>query len=818
MNHKQFIIPIIFLTTCISLPASAAVLEEIVVTAQKREQNLQDIGVSVSVFDGDTIRNLGVRNAEEIVEFIAGVQMNNTNGNSTPTFVVRGIGIQDFMGNSAPAAAVHVDGIYMASNINSGPQLFDIERMEILKGPQGTLYGRNNTAGTINVISKKPGQEQDGYLTASYAEDEDVLIEGAIGGGISENLSYRFSARYENSGGFWDNENLPAGIEAAPQEPIFASAALGNTPLPAGTDNELGDIDVYALRGQLLYEPDDSLSVLFKGHYSNDSSQQAPLTFVVTGAPAIDPVTFLQLPCSTIVANPIDGIIDGGTSDPSVCVDGSGAVEPDPDDFTVSNDLASSNDIKVFGGSIHIDLETVLGNLTSITAYEGFDWTQNLDGDGGPNFLSTFAPFNQVLHQYSQELRLSNDSNPDWFWLIGGYISYDDYHNFILTGLDFDGNAANGGGFCNNITTFTSATCGPGFTPNVAFDMETFSSQETVSAAVFTHNEVQISDALKGVAGLRYTWEKRNFTSRQFFAFTPPGGPVLREIVCSFCDLGLLPSTTDDPRIKDKILTRKASFRVGIEYTPTENSLIFANVSQGFKSGGWDGNIAFTGEVLQPYKKEEVTSVEIGLKSDWLDGTMRLNATAFYTDYENPQLRKNILINGVPNTILGNIEGAEIYGIEVESMWSPASVPGLDFIVTVSLMDSETDDNDTTSANPSRFNNKELPFAAGESFTVSGRYKWPVLDNWIASIHTSVAYTSDFFIDGSNLPFEEFNTTFVRARAALASQDGKWELAVWGNNLTNDVYHFGVFQLFGARPQYTNRPRQVGVTLNYNFF
>ena len=184
--------------------AAQGLLEEVVVTAQKREQDAQDIGIAVSAFSGEQLNALGVADAADLADMTAGVSINMEYG-TAPTFTIRGVSVNDFAATTPPAAAVYLDGVYKASNVNSGVQLFDVERIEILKGPQGTLWGRNTTGGAISVTSVKPTQETEGYINVGAGTHGATTIEGAYGTGLTDTLSTRVSLRKMDSDGPYDS-------------------------------------------------------------------------------------------------------------------------------------------------------------------------------------------------------------------------------------------------------------------------------------------------------------------------------------------------------------------------------------------------------------------------------------------------------------------------------------------------------------------------------------------------------------------------------------------------------------------------------------
>lgn len=265
--------------TLVSASHGAALLEEVVVTAQKREQNAQDIPIAISAFSGGQLQALGVTSLDNLADFVAGVQITKNYSNS-PSFTVRGLNANDYAFATSPAVAVYQDGIYKASNINSGVQVFDVARVEILKGPQGTLWGKNTTGGAVSITSVRPAQESSGYVSVGYGSDNSWIAEGAIGGGVSDTLSGRISMQYVGTDGPYDNVTFSTtGIVPGSIPP---PSALDGSPAPkevssyTGPNGDPGAMETLALRGQLLWEPNDEFQGRLIGHYANDKSSSAP--------------------------------------------------------------------------------------------------------------------------------------------------------------------------------------------------------------------------------------------------------------------------------------------------------------------------------------------------------------------------------------------------------------------------------------------------------------------------------------------------------------------------------------------------------------
>lgn len=236
-------------TTLCATTSNAAVLEEVVVTAQKREQSLQDVGIAVSAFTGDQMDRLGWNTADDVVAQAPGVTLVQPNGPSSFYFNIRGVAQNDFSGdNQESPVAVYVDDVYVASPTGAGFQLFDFERVEILRGPQGTLFGRNATGGLVHYVSKRPTREAEGYAEVTFGDYDQIDLEGAIGGALSDTVSGRLSFNTSNYDGIIENH--------------------------AGSD--LNDNDVWAVRGQLLFSFGESTELLLNVRAGELDNANAP--------------------------------------------------------------------------------------------------------------------------------------------------------------------------------------------------------------------------------------------------------------------------------------------------------------------------------------------------------------------------------------------------------------------------------------------------------------------------------------------------------------------------------------------------------------
>ena len=451
MNHLQKILSyrqstrlIAFIGTCIIMPATmniqAAVLEEVVVTAQKREQNLQDVGISVTAYTGEQLDALGINNALDVVAHTPGLEVSGAGGGSTNSFSIRGVSQNDFAASQESAVAVYLDEAYVTLNSIVNFSLFDIDRVEVLRGPQGTLFGRNATGGLVHYITTKPSQEVDGFIDVELGEEGRRKVEGAIGGGISENVSGRLSAIYKANDGLIDNDLGPDMMEE----------------------------DDYSIRGQLLFEPSEELSILLSAQYSEEDDVKGGYSHVVS--------------------------YGGEYVDDPTATDYFGYRDADGDPYTASNDFDNYKFAEVLDLSVHIDWDFGRYTLTSVTNYQDIEDGYGEDADVSPFDVYNFEKTNDV-EQIAQELRLSWEGERTNSVLGVYFLNIDGFYNTIQTGAIFFGPASE----------IASAD------------------QETTTWAVFGQTEIDITDQLSATLGIRYNNDKKDFVyqSTNIFGAAP---------------------------------------------------------------------------------------------------------------------------------------------------------------------------------------------------------------------------------------------------------------------------------------------------------
>lgn len=741
-------------------------IEEVVVTAQKREQNLQDVGIAVSAFTGENLKALGAQSLSDVPNFTPNVELFDEYGSGQPTWVIRGVGLQDFNANNTPAAAIYIDDIYMTSNAMGGLGLFDIERLEVLKGPQGALYGRNTSGGAVRVMSTRPSTEAvDGYLSGTYGRWDEVVVEGAGNLPLSESAALRLAGRWNQSSDAW-------------QESLSA-------------DESYGEKDTWAARAQLLVELSEDTELLVKVHGARDNSE----TVMGRSVGLYDPAT----------GDFCDALLSGRRDDNN-CVNLATltsfffgdlsaplpSVQSDDGAHTLSDPVNQLNN-KAFGASAALTFDFDAFTLTSITGFEDFEFSQTFDYDGGQGEFGHQSARSDI-EAWSHELRLVSNGDGDIDWLLGLEYAEDKFsenRDFLLG---------------DNLLVMMDS--GLGAAAKLQFD------QDTESLALYGQVDWQFAETWRLTLGARYTDEEKSYRDGSFNA-----------LLFGMEELGMVPLVEN---LNVDFDMQVWSGKVGLDWTPAEDLLVYASISRGFKAGGFYGGFPNDGLAsVEPYDEETVWAYEVGFKSEWLNNTLRLNGAVFfydYTDVQGFQTRFSSLSQTVV-TSLGNQGDAEHQGAELELLWLPSE--RLTIQAGVSVLDAEINDSDAVSTNllgeSVSLEGLGRAYSPDLSYSVMARYEHPMAENLSAVFQADYSYRDDFSGDALSVPEEALygeqeGYGLLNARVALGAQDGQWEVALWGKNLADEEYVANVTtDDLGSYMDIYGRPRSYGVDLTYRW-
>ncbi len=751
-------------------------IEEVIVTAQKREQSSQDVGIAIAAFTGTDLRDQGVDQAQQLSDLISNVSLQNVGGGGVPIVIVRGIGLQNFRINDSPTTAFYVDDVYQTSVASAEWTMFDLQRVEMLKGPQGGLYGRNALGGAVQIISTMPqiGEAPNGYVAVDYGEYSKTIVEAAASMGLSDSMAMRFAGRWVNS----------------------SDAAYNNVTL----NKKQGEIDRYAARFLFRFAPSDTTDILLKIHGGKDDSELPPLRPIgfyanigngaALGAPDVS-LGFLNGVLGLGLGDPLCPSIRAGEgSDPSNCATITGVT---PDSYGISsgprNSPSSTDGFQQnswSGASLNMRFD--MGNYTfqSITAYDSIDYRRFVDFDGTP-VEHQHIDYNTSIDAFSQEFRLFYNGSDTSSWVIGINYAQDKLDEAsILFGA-------------NGIL--------PLFFGGATFSPQSYD-QKTTALAVFGHGEWSLSETWNLITELRYTDAEKKFA----------GGSEL-----GFANGFILPFVSID----DKTDFQSPSGKISLEWSPNEAALLYFSVSRGFKTGGFFGGFPTSVEQLAPFDEETVLAYEAGWKIDLASGRLRINGNVFFYD------RSNVQQNAAdPNSTLGikritNIGDVEAYGAELDLTWVPSD-PWL-FVLGFGTTNSEVTKSDfiQSSSIPllpdTPIEGTNTPNYAKFTANFLGRFQRPMRDNseWWLQIDGHYRTKTDLSVITNPIEkavFQEGAYGLVNLRAGFGSRDGTWQIQAYVENVTDRTYRntigndgtFGIYELYGL-------PRVWGVRYMYSW-
>lgn len=745
-------------------------IEEVVVTAQKRAQGSQDLGLSVSALTGDALREQGIAQAEDLARFVPNVSALNVSGGGVPIIIVRGVGLQNFRVNDSPTTALYLDEVYQTSVISANFSLYDLERVELLKGPQGGLYGRNSISGAMQVISNKPyvGEAADGYLNAEYGKYNRRELEGATSFPLGEMAAMRVGGRWEKS-----------------DDTQFES-------LTGGFDH--GEADRWAARSLLRLTPADTVDLLFKVHGGADQSELPLLqpvgTFADLGTAAdagLDILNADNIALGSLTQTLCPSLLAGRGSNGD-CVYNTGRKPADygldGGRYQSAADFGGYLDNAWYGASLNAAF--ILGDytLTSISAYDTVDYQRNTDLDGLP-IEHSHSDYRTEIDSWSQELRLAYDGSDRISWVAGLTYGEDE----LLENSDLRG--------------------GEGLLP-VAFGgarrVDQNYEQTTRALALYAHGEWRFSQDWNLVAELRHTNAEKEFAGLQQLDFGDFETPFI---------------TYDDETDFDNL-----SGKLALEWTPADNLLYYGSVSEGFKTGGFYGGFITTPEQLAPYDEETILAYEIGLKSDWLDGRLRLNGSAFYYDRSDVQQSATDTSGPVAVTRLTNVGDVEVSGAELDLTYQPLQT--LTLQLGLGYTDSELVDSDLVSATipgmpESPIEGTNTPNYSKVNANFLGRYQRDLGEDLYGRVQLEVSYRSERDLNLVTNPREgalltEPSYTLTNLRAGIGSHLSDWEIMLFVENLTDERYRT-LLRDNGLRGMHTlyGDPRIWGASFTYRW-
>jgi iron complex outermembrane receptor protein len=767
-------------------------LEEITVTARRREEGLQNAPIAISAYNGESLEYRGVSRLDDVTRFVPSLTLENNpsfgGASNSAAIYLRGVGQKEFLPTTEPGVGLYVDEVYIARSVGAILDLIDIERLEVLRGPQGTLFGRNTIGGAIVITTVKPeiGGEFGGRVGAVYGTDDRMNLKGSL--------------------------HFPLGDTAAARVSLASFQQDGYVDLPDGTD--LGDDDTITGRIAVAWQPTDRLSIDLNFDATSDDENGPPMQLLdidFTDLSQLNGVVAAPPPPMAFVHNITTAAMGPGVPCAVEDTDGNSLVpfpNPNPaspncydnryltgDNNQGTAEAKSETDVWGLSGTISYDISENLV-LKSITAYRDLESEFSRDGDHSPQRIAQFHD-DLDQEQFTQELQLLG-THDKFNWILGAY--YFDEEGENPNTLDFTvSNFRSGGSF------------------------------ENEAWAVFAQGTYDITEQLHLTLGVRYTDETKKFHPDQiiyqnYYAgiseVLPPGHP-LAALDAPFLQAGerILPDLEKELEIDE------TTPMANLSYDFNDDVMMYVSYSEGFKSGGFTQRVfppivvPYTAppgtpdiDLIPTYEPEFVEVYELGFKSTLADGRVRLNGAVFHTDYDDLQVQ--VFSSVAPVT--QNVGAATIEGFEVEMQASPGA--GWLIEAMASYLDTEYDEIDTQQTLIGKDNAFERVPEWTSSIGVSKEFSLDSMGTLVARVDWS--YRDETYNDAYNqeiLKTDSYDLWDASLRWTDRSE--AFSVIVSGRNLGDEDYlvtgvHNTAFQAYEG---VYNRGREYLVEVRWDF-
>jgi iron complex outermembrane recepter protein len=762
--------------------AEAPALEEVVVSAQFRQENLQSTPVAITAVNAQQLDERSMSHLTDLGSIAPNLLIAKGTGNNGPsaqTFI-RGVGQSDGHPALEPGVGIYVDDVYHGLLLGTDLDLTDLDRVEVLRGPQGTLAGKNSIGGSIKLFSKKPGDQPDGYADVTYGRFNRVDIRA--GGNftlVPDRLYARLSGSSKHADGYMDR------IDYACVNPG------GNTPgqvavLPGCKLGTEGGQEVHAARIALRWIASANIENNLIADAAQDRSEvpAMKLLFADSARFPLDPTTglrgtqFITAPDSYTTYATFQNL---GFTDPARYIGQPGA------GMHGAISIPTTNPIDAYGVSDTLDWKLSDNyTLTSISGYRRYQGEYSIFTGGTP-FTTSLLHNTWSQRQFTQEFRLNGTSFAALDWTVGAYY-YDQLAYFGGLKLLQPGDATE--------TIFTGSD-----------------PVNSTSQSGFAHGIWGVTDQLNLIAGIRYTKEKKDYTfsrlnpyAPQFPSYTPPG---------------LLNGTTGS------YSGNHTDYRAGLEYQWNADIMSYAQWSTGFRGGGVNPR-PFIVEQEVPFKPETMRAAELGVKSDLLDRHLRVNVAVFYNQYQDilftdstPTMINGVIQAGGNNATPVNVGAADIKGAELE--WVAYPFGGLQIDGSASYLDFKFTSINTSAATIQGVSlNTKAPYAPERKANLGLQYVLPLGTAGSITPRFDAAYQAAFFTDIINSAGGRVSSyTLFNGRVTWRSASGDWESAAAVTNLGGKFYYINKINTVTPNNRtlegQPGAPRQWMVSVRRNF-
>lgn len=806
-------------------------IQDIIVTANKREENINKVGLSISAISSGELKERRVVSLSDLAAAVPGLSFSASTAN-TPIFTLRGVGFNDSSLGIYPAVSVYVDQAPLPFPVMASHAAFDLERVEVLKGPQGTLFGENATGGAINYIAAKPTKTLQAGGDISYGRFNEVDVNAYISGPITDRLAFRIAGTASHMDNWQYSISRP-------------------------TDTN-GHISYGAARMLLDWKPTSSarFELSLNGYKDKSQPQAQQLILLNPQSKGASSALISRLlasrfaPNNARAANWVDQALDPATG--VVAADGS--VTPGTQS---TSDFRQFSDRTFWQVALRGDIDVTPDiTLTSMTSYDHFDQKQRTGGDGNDIVTFDLQRSDGMLRTFNQELRLANSGHGALKWIVGG--------NFEKTVTDedqllriFDNTAYNAGNLFINASAVDNH-------------------QKITNWALFGNAEYKLIDRVTLIGGVRYTSSRNtanicgttipggnddklfnllgSLSGQSFTPITPSGCYTLNAIavpipknVTVLSPYGPGPLGVPGENFVAKLNETNVSWKAGVNFQATPRALFYATVSKGYKSGSFPTLAGATFTPLLPVTQESVLAYELGAKLQSSDHRISLNTAAFYYDYRNKQVRGKLL-----DPIFGDLEAevnvpkSRIWGLEadltVREIPEVTITGGVTYlnskVITYTGVDSVGNAGQNFAGNPLPFTPRwsgsvdiawrhelggEAALFAGT--TVTARTQADAVFNAQNLTTSAIQATNPLFLAGVGYaaaapgvthPFVIDGYATVDARAGYESGHG-WRVMIWAKNLLNKYYWTNVISSTDSAARLAGMPATYGVTFGFAF-
>ena len=746
-------------------------LQEIVVTANKREQSLEKVGITVTAITAKTLAEERITSLQDVASAVPGLTYAATTTN-TPILTLRGIGYNGNSLGAYPAVSIYMDQAPLPFPVMASHSAYDLQRIEIMKGPQGTLFGENSTGGAINLIAEKPTDHFEAGGDISYGNFNATQGDAYVSGPLGEKVQARLAMTALNQNAWQYSVSRPGDTNG--KQSYEAGRLITN------------------------WEPTDAVhfSLNVNGWSDTSQPQAAQLVAMVPQDPATTQPQQLTVPFPP----PNDRAADWGPAAPK-------------------------GDRTFYQAFVRTDIYLPADvTLTALTNYEHFQQKQVADVDGTPLAIEDLLKDDGYIHTFTQELRLAGKGD-EYRWLIGGnYEKSQTFEDQITNYVnDSQSNAANlfidqsGNTVRQDLTNIAEFA-------NVDYDI---SRKFTAHAGVrytTTKDNVDICGYSPGDGNVATLF---NILGNLLgtVPFTPIG-----QTGCYTLNQNFVPGEPFVSSLKQS----NVSWRAGLDYKLSDSTFLYADISRGYKAGSFPSLSAATYAQLQPVTQEELTSYEAGVKAMFWGRRMRLNAATFYYDYKNKQIegKEADPIFHILN-ILVNVPKSRVLGAEADLTIEP--VTDLTFQGSITYLDSRIQNYTGINVlgGTENFAGESLPFTPMWSGRLDVKYRYKLSNGMVPFVGVSVdGQTSSTTVPGGNhivipqsavnrvypgdtYPYQTNSYATVDAQLGYETADGRWKVMLWGKNIFDKYYWSNVVASNDATARFAGRPGTYGVMFSF---